>query len=171
MMKKLQLYFKMNQWKQRFIQLLCLFFSLSYFSLIAQDETIEFQKAYQRIDTFVRQYMEENNVPGMAMAITSKKRLLKDSYYGFEDIKTRKPVTSETLFQIGSVTKSFTAMALMQLKDEGKFDPHVPVKNYIPWFGVKSKYEPITPHHLLTHTAGIPGNREIYRGECTCPCH
>src|SRR6185295_2002313 len=65
----------------------------------------------------------------------------------------------DSLFAIGSISKSFTAIALMQLSDEGRFDPQAPIATYLPWFAVKSSYAPITGHHLLTHTAGLPNYR------------
>jgi CubicO group peptidase (beta-lactamase class C family) len=66
----------------------------------------------------------------------------------------RKP-QEDTLFEIGSISKSFTSVVLMQLHEEGLVDLHEPVTTYLPWFKVKSEYEPITLHHLMSHSAGI----------------
>ncbi|MCP5105036.1 MAG: serine hydrolase, partial [bacterium] len=126
----------------------------------AQQEDSRFQQAYEVIDRYVKQHMEEAGTPGLAISLTTRDSLLRVSGYGFADIKTRMPVTPDTLWEIGSVTKSFIGVSLMQLRDEGKFDPNVPVNKYLPWFRVKTKFEPITAHHLLTHTAGIPSNRD-----------
>ena len=65
------------------------------------------------------------------------------------------------MFEIGSIGKSFTNVALMQLRDEGRLDLHVPVSRYLPWFEVQSDYAPITTHHLMTHTAGLPSGNDI----------
>jgi CubicO group peptidase (beta-lactamase class C family) len=59
------------------------------------------------------------------------------------------------MWEIGSISKSFASIVLLQLHDEHKVDLHRPVTEYLPWFSVKSKFGPITLHHLLTHTAGI----------------
>jgi D-alanyl-D-alanine carboxypeptidase len=53
------------------------------------------------------------------------------------------------------VTKLFTAISLMQLFDEGRFEPQVPLSKYLPWFQIKSKFRAITGHDFLTHTAGL----------------
>jgi CubicO group peptidase (beta-lactamase class C family) len=74
-------------------------------------------------------------------------------------MKAKKPVTPDTLFEIGSVTKSFTAISLMQLFDEGHFDPQAAVSKYLPWFQVESKFRAITGHDILTGTAGLQNYR------------
>ncbi len=66
----------------------------------------------------------------------------------------------DTRFEIGSISKSFTALALMQLADSGRFDPALPVQRYLRWFTPHSRFAPITGHHLLTHTAGLPSDRD-----------
>jgi len=65
-------------------------------------------------------------------------------------------VTADTRFAIGSISKSFTAVTLLQLADEGKFDPAAPVSKYLPSFRVDSRYPQITGHSLLNHTSGLP---------------
>ncbi len=127
---------------------------------LAQEPPDRFQGAYEAIDAAVRRSMAEHRTPGLALAVTSRDRLLFHRSYGFADLKLRAPVTPETLFQIGSISKSFTAVALLQLADAERFDPHRPVTSYLPWFSVRSDHGPITAHHLLSHTAGIPANRD-----------
>jgi CubicO group peptidase (beta-lactamase class C family) len=112
------------------------------------------------VDTLAARIVLERGQPGLAFAITDREAVLHEVYVGFADRKTGRPVTENTLFQIGSITKSFTALCLMALADRGIFDPHVPVSDYLPWFSVPSEYGPITGHHLLTHSAGIPSNRD-----------
>ena len=120
--------------------------------------------AIARIHEFVNAQMELAGTPGMALAITSRDRLLHVATFGYADIKTKAPVTPETLFEIGSISKSFTAMALMQLREQGKLDPQQPIEKVLPWFTVPTKFEPITVHHLLTHTSGIPRDRDMITG-------
>jgi len=74
---------------------------------------------------------------------------------GFSNLSARSPLTPSHLFQIGSVSKSFTCAALLQLVDEGLVNLNAPVTDYLPWFKVNSKHGPITLHDLMTHTAGI----------------
>ena len=125
----------------------------------AQDEAVRFERAFERIDQFVAQHMEQNRTPGLALAVTNRQGLLHVASYGFADHKTHQPVTPDTLFEIGSITKSFTAISLLQLREEGKFDPQAPLNKYLPWLKVQTKYDPLTGHHLLTHSAGILHNR------------
>lgn len=126
----------------------------------AQKEAVRWQQAYARLDAFIEQEMQRANTPGMAVALTGRDGLLRVSTYGFADLKARIPVTPETMFEIGSISKSFTAIALLQLRQEGRFDPQAPVSRYLPWFRIHSRFAPITGHHLLTHTAGIPRDRD-----------
>jgi len=116
---------------------------------------IKFEKAYERLDQFIEEYMEGGNFPGLAIALTDREKLLHTSAHGLADVSAKTPVTTDTLFEIGSIGKSFTSLALLQLRDEGKIDLHEPITRYLPWFQIQSKYESITPHHLMSHTGGI----------------
>lgn len=115
----------------------------------------------ERLDRFVRQRMAEKNLPGVVLALTDRERTLHVGTWGYADIAAQTPVTSATLFETGSIGKSFTALALLQLKDEGRVDLHAPVTEYLPWFHVQTRFAPITIHHLLTHTAGIIGGTDF----------
>jgi D-alanyl-D-alanine carboxypeptidase len=113
------------------------------------------ESAINRLDSFIEQRMHADNTPGVALALTDRGHLLHVATYGLADIADRVPVTPATLFEIGSISKSFTAIALLQLREAGRVDLHAPVTKYLPWFHVRSSYEPITLHHLLSHTAAI----------------
>jgi D-alanyl-D-alanine carboxypeptidase len=97
-----------------------------------------------------------DTMPGLVIGITDKHALVKVITYGYADIKTHAPVTPETRFAIGSISKAFTAISLMQLSEEGRFDPHAPITRYLPSFAVKSQFRPITGHDLMSHTSGLP---------------
>jgi D-alanyl-D-alanine carboxypeptidase len=116
-----------------------------------------FQAAYQRLDEFIPRHMNEVGAPGMTVALVSRHGLLRTSQYGFADLKARLPVAPETLFEIGSISKSFVAIATLQLAEEGKLDLYTPVTDYLPWLKIDSQYAPITTHHLLSHTSGLSG--------------
>jgi D-alanyl-D-alanine carboxypeptidase len=124
---------------------------------LAQQEAVSARlaKAFEAIDTAAAM----STLPGVVIAITDRDRTLKIVAHGYADLKTKVPLTPESRFEIGSVTKSFTAIALMQLSDEGRFDPQAPVTKYLPWFEAQSRFPPITGHHLLTHTAGLQNYR------------
>jgi len=116
---------------------------------------VNFQNAFDHIDEFVIQSMKQYNTPGLILAITNKSQTIHLATYGYANLDSQSPITPDHLFQIGSITKIFTAIAIMQLNEGGQLDLHLPVTEYLPWFQVYSKYDPITPHHLLSHTAGI----------------
>ncbi len=113
--------------------------------------------AYQRLDEFIARHMNEVGAPGMTLALADRNGLLRTAQYGFADVKAGIKVQPETLFEIGSISKSFVAIAVLQLADEGKLDLNKPVKGYLPWLKVESSYAPFTTHHLLSHTAGLSG--------------
>jgi D-alanyl-D-alanine carboxypeptidase len=93
---------------------------------------------------------------GLVVAVTDRDQLRMVATHGYADIERRMPVTPETRFAIGSISKSFTAITLMQLADEGRFDPDAPISRYLPDFHPRTTFPAITGHALLTHTAGLP---------------
>src|SRR4030095_3064801 len=116
-----------------------------------------YQAAYQRLDEYIARHMAEMGVPGMTLALADRNGLLRASQYGFSDVKAGIRVSPQTLFEIGSISKSFVAIVVLQLAEEGKLDLHKPVTNYLPWLKIDSKFSPFTTPHLLSHTSGLSG--------------
>jgi CubicO group peptidase (beta-lactamase class C family) len=112
---------------------------------------------FARLDEYIARHMRETGAPGMMLALANRDGLIRVSTYGFADTKAKERVVPETMFEIGSVSKSFVGLVCLQLSEEGKLDLHKPVVEYLPWLKINSKFEPITSHHLLSHTAGLPG--------------
>jgi D-alanyl-D-alanine carboxypeptidase len=119
----------------------------------------------KKLDGFTADYMRVMNAPGMTQALTDTQTTMRAASYGFANVDLKAPVTPDHLFQIGSITKSFAALILLQLHDEGKVDLHRPVLEYLPWLPVTMPYGPITPHHLLTHTSGLPDASTIFQSD------
>ncbi len=92
---------------------------------------------------------------GVALTIIGSRETLFTGAYGFASLDAQTPLRSDHLFQIGSIGKSFTAIALLQLLEAGLLALHEPVNRYLPWLVIPSDYGAITLHHLLTHSAGI----------------
>ena len=113
------------------------------------------EAALAHIDAFLAASPSVQIAPGLALAITDRERLLAVRNVGFANLDAQLPVSDDTLFEFGSIGKSFTAICLLQLAEEGIVDLHAPVTAYLPWFAVRSQYEPITLHHLLSHTSGL----------------
>ena len=122
----------------------------------ASGQDARFQPAFARLDEFITAHLRNIGAPGMTLALATRDGLLRDSAYGLADTKAGIKVRTNTLFEIGSISKSFVALALLQMREEGKFDPAKPVTTYLPWLKIESKYSPITGHHLLSHTSGLP---------------
>jgi CubicO group peptidase (beta-lactamase class C family) len=114
--------------------------------------------AFTALDAFVVRHLKEQGLPGLTHALASRDGTLRTASYGLRDVKTREPLTTDDLFEIGSISKSFVALAALQLREEGKLDLDRPLREYLPWLRVDSGYAPITPHHLLTHSSGLPGS-------------
>jgi CubicO group peptidase (beta-lactamase class C family) len=115
------------------------------------------QPLFARLDDFIARHMRETGVPGMTLALANRDGLIRVSTYGYADTKAGLRVVPETMFEIGSISKSFVSLALMQLRDEGKLDLNKPIVEYLPWLKINSKFAAITTHHILTHSAGLPG--------------
>lgn len=115
------------------------------------------QPLFFRLDEYIARHMRETGAPGMMLALANRDGLIRVSTYGFADTKAKARVVPETMFEIGSVSKSFVGLVCLQLSEEGKLDLHKPVVEYLPWLKINSKFAPITAHHLLSHTAGLPG--------------
>jgi D-alanyl-D-alanine carboxypeptidase len=121
--------------------------------------------AQGKLDAFTADYMRVMNAPGMTQALTDTTTTLRSAGYGFANVDQKVPVTPEHLFQIGSITKSFTALIVLQLQDEGKVELHRPVLEYLPWLPINMPYGPITAHHLLTHSSGLPDASAIFQSD------
>ncbi len=110
----------------------------------------------REIDAFVQRHIREMGAPGLTLGLADRNGVLAVRTYGHTDVKTGRPVSPDDLFEIGSITKSFTALSLLRLREEGKLDLNRPIREYLPWLRIESAYAPITAHHLLTHTSGLP---------------
>ena len=111
----------------------------------------------EAVDVAALAAIERGAQPGLALAVTDPDRTLALRTYGHARLESRIPVVPETLFEIGSIGKTFTAVAVLGLADEGALNLDAPVAEYLPWFAVPQPADapPITVAHLLSHTAGI----------------
>jgi CubicO group peptidase (beta-lactamase class C family) len=108
--------------------------------------------------------MAYQGTPGLSIAITDRTHTLRVLTFGYANVDAKAPVTPATRFAIGSITKSMTAMALLELHDAGKIDLQAPVTRYLPWFRIDSHGKPILVHQLLSHTAGLPDDFSAENG-------
>lgn len=106
----------------------------------------------REIEDFISWWMTENKVPGMSIGLVEGDEVVYANGFGSRDLNKDLPTTVKTLYGIGSISKSFTAIAVMKLVQEGKLSVYDLVKDHLPvnWD------ESITIHHLLTHSSGMP---------------
>lgn len=107
------------------------------------------------IDEHVPAMMRDSHMPGVAIAVVKNGEIVYAEGFGARDSERSLPATPDTLFGIGSITKSFVAIAILQLVEQGKLDLDDPVSKYIP-FELGFQNNPIRIRHFLTHTQGFP---------------
>ena len=117
-------------------------------------------RAFPEIDKLFRDYAASANIPGAAWGIVIDGELAHTGVLGYRDLAAKAPVTPDTVFRIASMTKSFTAMAIMKLRDEGKLSLDDPADKFIPEMRTlvypTSDSPRITIRHLLSHAEGFP---------------
>lgn len=107
-----------------------------------------------KIDSIVNAEMAGQKVPGLAVGIVRGNYTLLAKGYGLANVEHRVPVTTETVFQSGSVGKQFTSAAIMLLVEDGKLSLSDPITKFFP--DAPASWNDVTVQHLLTHTSGIP---------------
>lgn len=112
-----------------------------------------YQNAIQRAERFVDSLRIKQDIPGVSICVGTKEKVLWAQGFGYADLETKQPVSPQSKFRIGSVSKSLTSLAVGKLVQDGKLNLDAPVQQYVPGFPPK-KY-PITSRQLATHTAGI----------------
>lgn len=108
-----------------------------------------------KLESFILKQMRKTKIPGLSIAVVKDNKITYMRGFGFRDLSKGLPSTPNTVYGIGSVTKSFTALAILKLVELGKLDLHDPISKYVP-LDIKPFNEPIQIHHLLTHSSGIP---------------
>ncbi|MBS4536685.1 cyclic peptide export ABC transporter [Clostridium sp. D2Q-14] len=111
-----------------------------------------------KIENFIEKQMNKGKIPGMTVVIVQGNKTIYQKGFGYSDIELRKDVTSKTLFEIGSNSKAFTALGILNLQKNGLIKLEDEVSKHIPWFKVKyqGKEVSISIEELLYHTSGIP---------------
>ncbi len=115
-------------------------------------------RAVTVLDTIIRNNLQQHRVPGAAVALVHEGRVIFSQCYGYADSDQKVAITEDTYFMAGSLTKPFTALAVLKLIEQGKIDPHADIKEYIPDFSIRNLDDgrvPITVNHLLSHTSGL----------------
>jgi serine beta-lactamase-like protein LACTB len=116
----------------------------------------KYDDAIRTIEALVERERQDAGIPGISIAITEDQTVLWSKGFGHADLAKTKPVTPETVFRVGSVSKLFTDLALMQLVEEGKIDLDAPATKYVPDFKpVNRSAKPITLRQMMSHRSGL----------------
>ncbi|MGI8733639.1 MAG: serine hydrolase domain-containing protein [Pyrinomonadaceae bacterium] len=138
------------------------------------DRAQKLAAAFPEIERMFLERVERQHIPGAVFGIIIDDRLVWVKSAGVSDVKSRAAVTPDTVFRIASMTKSFTAMAILKLRDEGKLSLDDPVSKYVPALAdlpYPTRDSPaLTIHHLLTHSEGFPednpwGDRQLAQSD------
>jgi CubicO group peptidase (beta-lactamase class C family) len=129
---------------------------------VALADTAGARAPQDRIDAYIQERMTAWSVPGLALAIVENGKVSLTRGYGLANREQQAAMTPQTLVAVGSTTKPFTAMAVLQLAEQGKLDLDAPVTRYLPWFSMDDpRFGAITVRELLDHTSGIPASASL----------
>ncbi len=114
----------------------------------------------KKLDTyFLKEFPADG--PGAAVLIMKDTSVIFSKGYGLADLNTREPITPQTLFNLGSITKTIVSNGILLLQEQGKLSVEDSLYKYFPSFKNKGIAQRVKIKHLLTHTSGLPDNREV----------
>jgi CubicO group peptidase (beta-lactamase class C family) len=105
------------------------------------------------VDDYIKSQMEQHRIPGVALKILRDGKPVKTAAYGLANLELNVPVRPETVFEIGSITKQFTAAGILFLAQEGRLSVDDKISKYLK--DTPEAWRNVTIRHLLTHTSGI----------------
>ncbi len=111
------------------------------------------------VDDYLKAQMAAKHIPGLSVAVVQDGSMVKTAAYGLSDTAAKTPATLDTVYGLGSCTKPFTAVAVLQLMEAGKVSLDAPISRYLD--GLPASWNAITVRELLTHTSGLPNYRPL----------
>ena len=146
------------------ISFIIIFLVLS-FSIFGQQASLlqnkEVASDIKVLESWIQAQMEYRNLPGISVGIVYDQELIYKKGFGYNNLEKKILATPQTLYRIASISKTFTATAIMQLRDEGKLRLDDPIEKYLPGFNIQNPFrdaQQITIFNLITHTSGLPRN-------------
>lgn len=114
-------------------------------------------KIIATLDRIIEEFVEKEPIPGLAVGVVFKGEVIFAKGFGEKDINTHEPVTAHSLFHTASVSKTFTAMGIMQLEESGRLHLDKTINEYLSYFQMRDeRYKDITIRQLLSHLSGMP---------------
>src|SRR5689334_7623830 len=139
-----------------------------------QPDRSRLDAGFASVDRLMKEYAVQAHAPGAAWGVIVDGQLAHTGVTGYRDLAAKAPVDADTVFRIASMTKSFTAMSILKLRDEGKLSLDDPAERYVPELKTlnypTSDSPKITVRHLLSHAEGFPednpwGDRQLADSE------
>ena len=116
----------------------------------------DYTDVVDKLRPFIQQQMAEKELPALSMALIDDQQIVWAEGFGMADPKTKTPATADTVYRIGSVSKLFTDIAIMQLVERGELNLDAPVTDYLPDFHPRNPFgTPITLRQLMSHRSGL----------------
>ena len=136
-----------------------LFVAATAFAPARADMSAAEAAAYQKVDDIFADYALDEHVPGVVYGVVANGKLVYVRGIGVQDLESKRPVNADTLFRIASMTKAFTALTVLKLRDEGKLELDAPAESYVDemrgWKYPSADSPRIRVRDLLNHTAGL----------------
>ncbi|MEM8900883.1 MAG: serine hydrolase [Bacteroidota bacterium] len=137
-----------------------------WFELEQDEAIVPIEKLKPKIQAFIEEGLKRSQTPGLAFALIQAEDVVMAEGFGWRDQGEKLPVSDETLFPIGSISKTFTATGLAMLEEEGKLDMELPIRSYMPEFSLYDEFasRQINVVDLLTHRSGLPRHDLLWYG-------
>lgn len=122
------------------------------------------QSALKLLELWADAQIAYEQIPGASMAVIHDQTLLWSRGFGYSDLQRKIPSTPQTIYSICSISKLFTSVAVLQLRDQGKLRLDDPLEKLLPWFSIKKlfpRFGPATVKGILTHSSGLPGESDF----------
>jgi CubicO group peptidase (beta-lactamase class C family)/D-alanyl-D-alanine dipeptidase len=116
----------------------------------------DYTPAIKKLQAVVRHEVEQKQLPAFSISLVDDDRVVWADGFGFQDAAKKLPATAETVYRVGSVSKLFTDIAVLQLVEEGRLDLDAPVQKYLPDFRPENPYDiPLTLRQMMSHQSGL----------------
>ncbi|MGH7225211.1 MAG: serine hydrolase domain-containing protein, partial [Gemmataceae bacterium] len=140
--------------------LLALIFLAGSTRFVRAEPVVEAAKTYQaaaeRLTKFIEREVRAKKLPALSIALVDDRRIVWARGFGFADPKAKVPATADTIYRVGSVSKLFTDLAVMQLVERGALDLDAPIAKYLPDFKPGNPFDkPITLRQMMAHRSGL----------------
>lgn len=123
---------------------------------IVEPPEYDYAPAIEKLEAAVRYEVTDKDLPAFSISLVDRNQIVWADGFGFQDAKKTIPATAETVYRVGSISKLFTDIAVMQLAEDGKLDLDAPIQKYLPDFRPKNPFEvKQTLRQMMTHRSGL----------------